>query len=146
MNIFAYGSLMFEQVWAVVARGSYETTNARLSGYQRRKIRGETYPALFPGSIDDFVDGIIYLDVDAIDSNRLDQFEGKYYTKALETFTLPDNRKLSAHVYVFKPEFNALVEEEPWNPEWFKKVGIHKFISAYAGYGWIDPTFCGKTP
>ena len=146
MNIFAYGSLMFEQVWAVVAKGSYATTKARLFGYQRRKIKGETYPALIPGSPDDIVDGVIYLDVDAIDRDRLDRFEGMYYAKKLETFTISCTRKLSAYVYVFKQDFNALVEEESWSPKWFEKVGIHKFMAAYSGYGWIDPAAGGKKP
>ena len=76
MNIFTYGSLMFERVWTVVVAGTYRKTNARLFGYQRRKIRGEAYPALVPGTADDWVDGVVYLDVGQRDAVRLDRFEG----------------------------------------------------------------------
>jgi gamma-glutamylcyclotransferase (GGCT)/AIG2-like uncharacterized protein YtfP len=81
MNIFTYGSLMFERVWTVVVAGTYRKTNARLLGYQRRKIRGEAYPALVPGAADDQVDGVVYLDVGQRDAVRLDRFEGAFYSK-----------------------------------------------------------------
>lgn len=140
MNIFTYGSLMFEPVWSTVVVGTYARRKARLFGYQRRKLKGETYPALIPGKHLDFVDGIIYFDVDSKDKVRLDRFEGAYYTKKMETLTLTDNRLVTAQVYVFRPEYQALVDEESWSPEWFEKTGIHNFMAAYEGYKWIHST------
>jgi gamma-glutamylcyclotransferase (GGCT)/AIG2-like uncharacterized protein YtfP len=138
MNIFTYGSLMFEQVWTVVVAGTYRKTNARLFGYQRRQIRGEAYPALVSGTADDQVDGVVYLDVGQRDAARLDRFEGAYYGKRKETCSLPDGSGISAWVYVFKEEFAELVEPQTWDPEWFEKNGIHTFMAAYQGYRWID--------
>jgi gamma-glutamylcyclotransferase (GGCT)/AIG2-like uncharacterized protein YtfP len=140
MNIFTYGSLMFRRVWSIVVTGHYSTSQARLFGYQRRKIKGETYPALIPGKQHDFVDGIIYFKVDLKDRIRLDNFEGHYYTKIQESFRLSDQQTVRAQVYVFKPEYRGLVEKEPWNPEWFKTSGIHDFMTAYRGYNRIHPT------
>ena len=139
MNIFTYGSLMFGRVWSTVVNGIYAQSQARLFGYQRRKIRGETYPALITGAREDYVDGIIYFNIDSSDRHRLDQFEGAYYTKKLETCTLPDSRLVSADVYVFRPEFSGLVDEETWSPKWFENIGIHSFMAAYGGYDWIKP-------
>jgi gamma-glutamylcyclotransferase (GGCT)/AIG2-like uncharacterized protein YtfP len=144
MNIFTYGSLMFEQVWSTVVNGTYSRSKARLFGYQRRKLSGETYPALIPGTRDDHVDGIVYFKIDPNDRERLDQFEGVYYAKKLETCILPDQRLVSAYVYVFKQEYSALVGEDSWNPEWFERIGIHRFMAAYGGYNWIRPTASTK--
>lgn len=140
MNIFTYGSLMFGRVWSIVVTGHYSKSQARLFGYQRRKIKGESYPALIPGDRHDFVDGIIYFKIDSRDRIRLDNFEGIYYTKRQETFRLSSHQMERAQVYVFKPEYRTLVDEEPWDPEWFKKVGIHDFMAAYRGYDRIHPT------
>ena len=140
MNIFTYGSLMFRRVWSMVVTGQYCKSQARLFGYQRRMIKGETYPALIPGGRGDFVDGIIYFEVDSRDQKRLDKFEGSYYTKRQETFRLSNHQTVIAQVYVFKPEYRALVENKPWNPEWFKETGIHDFMTAYRGYNRIHPT------
>ena len=140
MNIFTYGSLMFKRVWSMVVTGHYFKSQARLFGYQRRMIKGETYPALIPGGRSDFVNGIIYFEVDSRDQDRLDKFEGRYYTKIQETFRLSNHQTVSAQVYVFKPEYRALVENKPWNPEWFKETGILDFMAAYRGYNRIHPT------
>jgi gamma-glutamylcyclotransferase (GGCT)/AIG2-like uncharacterized protein YtfP len=138
MNIFTYGSLMFERVWTVVVAGTYRKTNARLFGYQRRKIRGEAYPALVPGTADDRVDGVVYLDVGQRDAVRLDRFEGSYYTKKKERCSLPDGSRISTWVYVFKEKFADIVDPQIWDPEWFEKNDIHTFMTSYQGYRWID--------
>jgi gamma-glutamylcyclotransferase (GGCT)/AIG2-like uncharacterized protein YtfP len=138
MNIFTYGSLMFERVWTVVVAGTYRKTNARLFGYQRRKIRGEAYPALVPGTADDRVDGVVYLDVGQRDAVRLDRFEGSYYSKKKERCSLPDGSRISAWVYVFKEKFVDIVDPQTWDPEWFEKNDIHTFMASYQGYRCID--------
>ena len=129
---------MFERVWTVVAAGIYRKTYARLFGYLRRQIRGEAYPALVPGTADDQVDGVVYLDVGQRDAARLDRFEGVYYSKKKEICFLPDGSRVSAWVYVFKDEYADLVEPQTWDPKWFEKTGIHFFMAAYQGYRWID--------
>ena len=123
----------------MVVTGHYSKSQARLFGYQRRKIKGETYPALIPGGRTDFVDGIIYYEVDSRDQNRLDKFEGNYYTKKQETLRISNHQNVSAQVYVFKPEYRILVDKEPWNPDWFKETGIRDFMAAYRGYNRIHP-------
>jgi gamma-glutamylcyclotransferase (GGCT)/AIG2-like uncharacterized protein YtfP len=44
-------------------------------------MRGQTYPAVAPGSDEDQVEGMLYLDVGKADIHRLDRFEGKYYRR-----------------------------------------------------------------
>ena len=129
---------MFKRVWTVVVAGTYQKTNARLFGYQRRKIRGEAYPALVPGAADDRVDGVVYLNVGQRDAVRLDRFEGAFYSKIKESCSLPDGSRISAWVYVFREEFADLVEDRTWDPVWFEKNGLHAFTTAYQGYRWID--------
>ena len=138
MNIFTYGTLMFGRVWSAVVKGTYERKEARLFGYQRRKIKGEMYPALIPAGQNQHVDGIIYFGVGSSDMGRLDHFEGDYYAKKGVVCQLPDNAPVSAQVYLFRPEYRSIVEEETWTPEWFEKFGIHRFTGAYEGYNRIE--------
>ena len=134
MNIFTYGSLMFGPVWSAVVDGTYEKNEARLFGYQRRKVKGELFPALVPAGMDEFVDGILYFGVGAGDRLRLDRFEGGCYAKKTAVCHLPDKASVSAQVYVFRPEYSSIVSEESWSPQWFGKVGIHRFMRSYEGY------------
>jgi len=134
MNIFTYGSLMFNQVWPNVVSSLYEKIEARLYGYKRRKIKGEVYPAVIPGRDDDYVDGKIYLDVEENDINKLDRFEGEYYQKEMAVCKLPDESETTACVYVLKEQYRDLVEDEEWHPDWFAKFGIYSFLAEYKGF------------
>lgn len=129
VNVFAYGSLMFDQVWSKVVSGRYAKVTARLYGYKRRKIRGEVYPAVLPGTNRDHVDGIIYLDVSKGDLKNLDAFEGEYYQKQMAECGLPDGSNVTAWVYVFKEQYRDLLEDEPWDPVQFLEGGIHTFLA-----------------
>ena len=129
LHVFTYGSLMFDRVWSKVVGGTYEKVTARLYGYKRRKIRGEIYPTVLPGTSRDHVDGIIYLDVSKNDVKTLDTFEGEYYQKVMAECSLTDGGSISAWVYVLKERYRNLVEDEPWDPGWFLEDGIHEFLA-----------------
>ena len=131
---------MFDRVWSVVVEGTYRKTDARLYGYQRRKIRGETYPALIPGTDADQVTGVVYLNIGQRDVARLDRFEGAYYSKKEAICLLPNGSRMSAWVYVFNDKFIDLVEPQAWDPTWFEKNGLRAFMTAYQGYRWVDDT------
>ena len=130
VHVFTYGSLMFDPVWSKVVGSVYEKVTARLYGYKRRKIQGEIYPTVLPGTSRDHVDGIIYLNVSKSDLKTLDRFEGEYYQKEMAECGLTDGGNISAWVYVFKERYRNLVEDEPWDPVWFSEDGIHEFLAA----------------
>lgn len=138
MNIFTYGSLMFERVWTAVVTSTYRKTPAWLCGYQRRKIRGQAYPALIPGAAADQIDGVVYQNVGGHDVLRLDRFEGACYMKKKEICLLPDGGRIPAWAYVFREKFADLVEAQAWDPVWFENHGIDVFMRDYQGYRRID--------
>ena len=51
VNVFTYGSLMYEAVWSRVVRGQYPWVAARLPGFRRLAIRDAAYPAVVPGAV-----------------------------------------------------------------------------------------------
>lgn len=132
-NVFTYGSLMFDQVWSQVVRGTYDKTDAKLYGYTRKGVINETYPAVVPGEGKNFVAGKLYLDVSKNDIQLLDTFEGEYYQRKVSECDLPDNRITRAYVYVFKEEYRNLLTDEDWDPFWFSKVGLRAFLDEYRG-------------
>jgi len=135
MHVFTYGSLMFHQVWPRVVAGNYEKVGARLYGYKRRKIRGAIYPAVLPGRSEDYVDGVLYLNVSEADVNALDRFEGEYYQKETAECELSKRGKATACVYVIKEKYADLIEDKEWDPVWFSEVAIHSLLSEYQGSG-----------
>ena len=134
MNIFTYGSLMFDAVWARVIGVDYAKIKARVHGYRRRALKGYTYPALIPGYEDDFVEGVVYLKVNRKDVKTLDRFEGKYYRRRLLPCSLADGSSVDAGVYLFKKEYHQMLADKPWDAGEFESVGIQTFLAKYKGF------------
>ncbi|MCX5753855.1 MAG: gamma-glutamylcyclotransferase, partial [Candidatus Krumholzibacteria bacterium] len=47
MNLFTYGSLMFDEVWSRLVRGDYLQRPGRLHGFTRRQVCDDVYPVIF---------------------------------------------------------------------------------------------------
>ena len=137
-NVFTYGTLMYNSVWSLVVRGNYRKTPGVIRGFVRKKVRGATYPAVYPGPEQSMVEGMIYFEVEPNDLLRLDAFEGVYYKrKALRAY-LPDGLVCDVWGYVFKNEYRHLTSIEDWDPDWFSTVGLKQFIYNYKGFRELD--------
>lgn len=132
MHLFTYGSLMFPQVWTTVVRGDYKKQPARLQGHQRRRIKGETYPAAIAAGLDNVIDGQLYMNISPEDMQRLDLFEGSDYEKIEAPVTLTDNSRVMAAVYLYR--HHARLVEKDWDVEWFEREGITLFLAEYDGF------------
>lgn len=135
MNVFTYGSLMFSQVWAVVVAGDYRSATGRLSGFARRCVENETYPALIHGTKNDVVAGRVYFDIHPVDLLRLDRFEGVYYRRETVGVALEEGDSVEAEVFLFKDEYKGLLDERDWDVEWFEREGLVRFLEGYKGFG-----------
>ena len=133
-HVFTYGSLMYEQIWNLVVAGVYEKSTATISGYTRRAVRGEDYPALLGQAGAAATDGILYFNVSAADLCRLDEFEGRYYRRKQEPVVVENGSTFTAEVYVFKDRYRHLVSETEWDPAQFETAGIDRFIENYTGF------------
>jgi gamma-glutamylcyclotransferase (GGCT)/AIG2-like uncharacterized protein YtfP len=133
-NIFTYGSLMFDRIWTRIVDGNYRKTEAVLSGYDRKGVKGEVYPAIYPSSIHSQIQGIVYLEVSAADLAKVDIFEGEYYYRKIEKVLTLDNRRVTAGVYVLKEEYYPLISHWEWDAVQFEKSSIHHFLADYTGF------------
>lgn len=134
MNVFAYGSLMFAPVWRKIVGRSCPGVRARLGGYSRRIIRGEVYPCAIASQLSDCIDGVLYINIDMSDIERLDAFEGPRYTRMFETCLRVHGGCTHAYVYVLRDAWSHLVDTRPWNPRQFARSGIKRFLSTYQGF------------
>ena len=133
IHIFTYGSLMFEQVWNEVVQGDYQSYPGTVSGFVRRSIQHEHYPAMLPGPVNETVEGVLYLDIDSEDLTRLDQFEGSIYDRQ-DVQVMTENNIYAAQTYVIKDSYRNLVSDREWDPDKFEDEGIHQFLGGYFGF------------
>ena len=132
-NLFAYGTLMCEDIMQDVAGCRLSCVPAELRGYSRRRVRGEHYPALVPDERG-FVRGVLYQDVPDSAWDRLDRFEGDMYERRPVEVCLEDGRIMSAATYVARSAFLGCLDEADWDFDDFLRSGRAAFQRQYKGY------------
>ena len=134
-NIFTYGSLMFPEVWERVVVSNYRSSSARLDGYLRRRLRGETYPAIVEQGRGSHVDGMLYFGVSTEDLARLDRFEGEYYVRRrVQVIASKKGISCDAFSYVLSGQYRHLLSDSDWDPGSFRKQALQQFLDNYVGF------------
>ena len=133
LNLFAYGTLMCDDIMYEVSGFYMDSVSAMLHGYSRRFVKGEHYPALMSDQ-HGRVEGLVYRDVHTLAWERLDRYEGEMYFRQQVQTELCDGEILIAEAYVFRPEFNALLEQAEWDLDEFIKHEKEHFLLHYRGF------------
>jgi len=136
-NLFAYGTLMCEEIIEEVSGSRLHFKLATLTGFNRRKVKGEHYPAIFQ-SEKGAVEGMVYLKVPHSTWLRLDRFEGSMYVRQSVKVELADGIVLPADTYVIQPAFIDFLETFDWNFEDFVHLDKESFQKHYKGYQLMD--------
>ena len=134
VNLFVYGSLMFDEVWSQLVCGDYLKLPARLHGFMRRRVVGDVYPVIVRSHRGDWVDGIVYFGVGPEDMTRLDLFEADPYDRQTHLVLVEGREKRRADVYVLKDDYRYMVHDSEWDPQWFEQEGLPLFIRRYRGF------------
>jgi gamma-glutamylcyclotransferase (GGCT)/AIG2-like uncharacterized protein YtfP len=134
--LFAYGTLMCEDIMLEVAGLFCPSAPATLTGYQRLCVKGQDYPALVPNAAE-CVAGVVYYDVPTKAWERLDRFEGEMYTRQSVSIELNAEEKAFALAYVTRPECLGRLETRAWSVETFLDEGKDRFVRSYMGYQWL---------
>ncbi len=134
MNLFTYGSLMFDEIWSRLVRGDYTKRSARLHGFTRRRIRDDVYPVIFRSNHSEWVDGVIYFGVSDEDLRRLDAFEAHAYDRQPHIVIVEGSEEHPADAYVLKDSYRYLANESEWDPQWFAREALPVFTRSYRGF------------
>lgn len=131
-NLFAYGTLMCEDIMREVAGCSPAHAPGTLHGYRRKAVRGEAYPGIRPDATGR-VEGVVYFDVPDSAWERLDRFEGPMYRRRLLEVEQA-GAVVAAGAYVVRVEFLDRLEERDWDLNEFLSKGKAIFKRNYRGY------------
>jgi gamma-glutamylcyclotransferase (GGCT)/AIG2-like uncharacterized protein YtfP len=132
-NLFAYGSLMCEDIMFAVAGEPLRSSRALLPGYGRFFVENEQYPGVipYPG---DSVDGVVYHEISPAGWERLDHFEGEMYDRRLVSVLGENGDEAHVYCYVIKPEYQQRLTTEKWDFEKFLHGGKEIFLTRYQGF------------
>jgi gamma-glutamylcyclotransferase (GGCT)/AIG2-like uncharacterized protein YtfP len=132
-HLFAYGTLMCEEIMGEVSGCRLSSATGLLKGYRRLRVKDEPYPAIVPDA-DSRIHGTLYRNVPAPAWERLDKFEGGMYARRQVQIVLGDGTSCAADVYVAKPEFLDRLEASEWDYAEFLRSGKARFQKDYKGY------------
>jgi gamma-glutamylcyclotransferase (GGCT)/AIG2-like uncharacterized protein YtfP len=132
-HLFAYGTLMCEDIMQEVSGCLPEHRRGVLKGYARRRVRSQVYPGLLQLEANR-VDGVVYLDVPASAWERLDRFEGEMYARRAVSIEMDGGGNLTAETYIVRQEYLNRLEEAEWDFSEFLSSGKSNFRSEYVGY------------
>ncbi len=133
VDMFVYGTLMFDAVWDALIRNRYSKIDATLEGYARLCVRGEGYPGLMACD-GKSVNGVLVQGMSVADVQLLDRFEGDDYRRKQVTVTCAGGRARDAQTYVFRNEKSFKLSESEWRVEDFGREGLEKFMADYRGF------------
>ena len=112
-NLFAYGTLMSQEIFRAVTGVQIDSQAAILTGFSCWSVRGEVYPAIIPDA-SGLVQGVVYRSIDGQVWRCLDQYEGPMYTRQAVTVRLNDGTLLSASTYAWNGDDVAQLDRPGW--------------------------------
>jgi gamma-glutamylcyclotransferase (GGCT)/AIG2-like uncharacterized protein YtfP len=131
-HLFAYGTLMCEDIMLEVSGYAGTALPAILKGYRRYRIQGESYPGIVRDPKSD-VNGVVYKDVPDSAWECLDKFEGEMYTRERVLINLSADEPLNAVAYVIKKDYRDYLIATEWSFSEFLKKDKTEFQRSYSG-------------
>jgi gamma-glutamylcyclotransferase (GGCT)/AIG2-like uncharacterized protein YtfP len=140
MNVFAYGTLMFPEVWQAVVGRPFAAVGGHVSGFAIYRVRDAVFPGILAATTAGAVQGVVYLDVDDQAVGRLDQFEDDFYERRLVTVACDDGMPRQAEAYVVPDERRGILTNDVWSPgEFVARGDLQRFFQQFQGFGRLPP-------
>lgn len=132
-NLFAYGSLMCEDILARVSGLALTGEQGWLSGYARHPVLHETFPGVVCDQVGR-VDGILYRGLSPIALQRLDAFEGDFYQRDRVQIDLVGGEHVAAWCYIVRDQYRNLLLPGEWDYQAFLAAGKAPFMTRFLAY------------
>lgn len=133
-NLFAYGTLMFPEVWERVVGGRFRQAPATVRGMRVLRAAGKLYPVMMAGAMDDVARGIVIYDLSAEAFATLDRYEATFYERVEVVAALADGSgEVSAQTYLLPASHRQLASNEPWDAAAFQREAMGDYFR-YLGW------------
>ena len=125
-RLFAYGTLLFEDIFTRVCGTRRQRADATLADFARLRVRGASYPALIASSGCQ-TQGVVYYDIENALWARLDAFEGPQYAREIVHVSVGEEI-VAAATYVFQSAYAHLLDNTSWSPAWFARNALSDYL------------------
>ena len=132
MNLFAYGTLIYPQIWQQVVGRDFRRLPGVLTGFEVYRAKGELFPVMIAGDSAAEVRGIVYCGLDAPSVARIDQYESGFYERRTVTVQLDQGGDAFCETYVLADQYRSLCSEEIWTSAWFEREALGEYLARFA--------------
>ena len=133
-QLFAYGTLMFSEVWIHLIGRECSRIEAELHNHSALRVNGHTFPGLRETKDNNCVKGILYSGIIKKDWDILDDFEGDFYERVPVKVYSEKNIIHLAYTYIVKPQNYGKLSGELWDANWFKKNMLGQYMDRICGF------------
>ncbi len=130
MHLFAYGTLMFPEVWGRVVARPFEVRRATLGGFAVYRAVGGEYPVMVEAGAEARVGGLVYLGVDDESLTLLDRYESDLYERRIVRAVTGDGQMLDCQAYVLPASRRELASQILWDADWFRREALAGYLRA----------------
>ena len=128
-NLFAYGTLMFPEVWERAVGGRYRQAPAMVRGMRVFRAAGKLFPVMMAGAAEDVARGVVIYDLSAEALAALDQYEASFYERVKVAAMLDDGSgSVSAQAFLLPQSHRRLASDEPWDAEAFEREAMGEYF------------------
>ena len=133
-NLFAYGTLMFPEVWERVVGSTYQQAPASVRGMAVYRAEGKLYPVMMAGESSDVARGIVIYDLSNAALAALDHYEATFYERIEVAAVRADGSgAVTAQAYLLPESHRQLASSEPWDAEAFQRDAMGDYFR-YLGW------------
>ncbi|MEM7540068.1 MAG: gamma-glutamylcyclotransferase family protein [Pseudomonadota bacterium] len=129
-RLFAYGTLVFESLFAAITGHSRVSAEAELADHAAYRVHEAPYPGMIPKA-GARAAGVLYRDIDPQIWARLDAFEDAIYFRQSVTITLASGQREAAQTYIVYPQYAELLSDENWDPAWFVENHLARYLQRF---------------
>ena len=128
MNLFAYGTLTFPEVWKRIAIQKVASERAVLNGFSIYRVRNAVFPGIVRSRETDSVAGVLYRDLDEDTLFELDAYESDFYERETVWVSTAAGENVECHAYVVPESHRNQLSEEVWDPQWFAENELENYL------------------
>lgn len=115
--LFAYGTLMFPEIWDSVVGRDVTVRQARLRGHRALCVIGYDFPGLVPADPSEIVPGLLYEGLSGDEFGALDDYEASMYDRVIVEVELGgEDSPRTAFTYRVKEARRSELSDEIWSP------------------------------
>ena len=130
MHLFAYGTLMFPEVWRRVVGRDVPAQRATAAGFAVYRVRNGVYPVMVSAEAGERVVGVVYRDLDPATFDALDAYESDLYERIAIEVKLDSGSALTCQAYVLPISRAGHASDERWDAAEFKQMWLADYLQS----------------